>query len=148
FSEHKWSDATVRRYQEDGDLRTKRMQAIDPAAWIKSQRSGDYSKIIAIESNFEQVAEYYGERAYNPVVHTELSQSDGSFSRGVLLSRYPHFDWRMRNGTDTNLFRPHASLLDQMCKASTFKGEQVFPMLVALWDAVGIARELNGGLND
>ncbi len=154
FSEHKWSEATVQRYQADAGLRTKRMQKIEPAQWLTAPRASNYQKILAIESNLDCIVEYEGGRTNDPVVYPELSKPDGSHDEHVLRASHAVFPWYMRNGVNSNLVRPHEGLLEHMQKASRnleaagSDQPHYFPMLVALWDAVGIARELNGRLND
>lgn len=154
FSEHKWSEATVERYQSDVDLRASRMQDIEPAAWLSGPKANSYTRILALPSNLECLAEYSGEGSNHAFVHPELSSENGDFIENVLKSRHSVFPWHMRNLTASGYSRPHASLLAQMQAASPNPHAvdddlpHYFPMLVTLWDAVGIARELNGGLAD
>lgn len=148
FSEHKWSEDTRRRYQSDKGMRSARMQQITPAEWIKSPKANSYTKIVAIESNLDLVTEYSGKQTNDPLVFVELSTRDGAYDKNVLKASYSVFPWYMRNGSATNLVKPHKMLFDKMSAASSLDGEHVYPMIVGLWDAIGIARDLNGRLND
>jgi hypothetical protein len=149
FSEHKWSAETIKEYAGNKALREKRMQAIEPAAWINGPAHEHAAE--ATQANLEKVLEYIpglDASALSPNVPAAVSKEDGSYSPHELTrqsTRYPVF---MRNDAagKTTECKETIKLMHYSGKRSDGKSHP--PMILALWDAVGITHELNGYRNE
>lgn len=156
FSEVKWSDATLERY-EDRAVREKRMQPIEPGEWLDAPQAGDHQMPLEEAGDFEAVAEYtvpYGMIAQLPP-ETVSDESGWFCSIARCSTRYDvagrrHASVRYDRQTGKSVdYDPLEDLLSLMRaaspnpKASEGESPHHTPMLLALWDAVSIVHELN-----
>ncbi|QBG94629.1 Fis family transcriptional regulator [Xanthomonas oryzae] len=157
FSQSAWSEETVRRYGGQGAdasaLRAKRMQAIQPAAWMTSPTPGPHS-VPLTATLLEQVVEYaptvpvaLGEPLYLPCLRKALSVSSGdkgAWRQQRLTLCSSQYEWTMRQGT--------AEQVQARAQASSFADASMSascpPMMLALWDGIGLVHEINGFRND
>ncbi|WNJ27216.1 T6SS effector BTH_I2691 family protein [Xanthomonas translucens] len=163
FSEHTWTPVTLDRYAADATLRAERMQAIAPAQWIGAPQSKDDTVSLSSVEGLKAVMEYrgfeggIGEPTQLPHVQTPkaISNPDGSCKEEVLRSSATRYPWSLRTHA-TGGASAEAALQQryaQMC-ASSHNGQagerrQTYtPMLLGLWDAVGVVHELNGYRHD
>ncbi|MGU7838564.1 T6SS effector BTH_I2691 family protein [Burkholderia sp. AW33-5] len=158
FSERPWSDATIKRYGADSpeaaEVRLNRMQAIDPAAWVAAPKPGPHVAPLTA-ANLQHVIEYAGDVAETPLevsslpydFRPEISRGATGACRDNVLNlcttRYP---WAVRQGIWNKV--ASAQLVEVAQASSVSDGAPCQPMMLALWDAVGIAHELNGFRND
>lgn len=143
FSEHIWSEGTFALFEKDLALRDRRMQTFAPALWIKQH---DYHHgMEATEANLDQVIEYKTAFALSVLGGTDvgtLSKPDGSYDS----KRLQHCS-TMHPITVRRNDKP--KLVEIMQKAGeNSKGANHTPVIIALWDSVGITHELNGFRND
>lgn len=164
FSEWPWSQDTVKRYGGNdanaASLRKKRMQLIEPSTWISAPKPGPYSAPLT-EANLQRVIEHAPAIATTakgePVglLSAELPEAVsygdvGAFRDArlqICTSRYP---WAMRNKAAAGAKLSSAAETVKGAQGSTrnTKGEPCVPLMVALWDGIGITHELNGFRND
>lgn len=161
FTENPWSDETVQRYGADNaaaaGLRSKRMQAIEPAVWIAGPKPGHHVAPLN-GANLQHVIEYAGSTGetltevsafpyeYRPDVSRGAA---GTFRDDVVSLCTTRYPWAIRQGWWN---KDAAAQLVAQAQANSFSdaGGKVPcpPMMLALWDAVGITHELNGFRND
>ncbi|NMV41929.1 hypothetical protein HGR00_28845 [Ralstonia insidiosa] len=144
YSEHKWSDETIAAYEANSKLRNKRMQTIQPAAMAAGAKHSHGQ--IAAKAALESVLEYAQARSveplpFNPPVSTLSNENgtcirDGQFEQ--MSTRYP---WYLRTGMAE-------STVKHMENRGKGEDKPSKPHVLALWDAMGIAHELNGFRND
>lgn len=163
YSEHKWSPQTRARYAKP-EHRASRMQAIEPAVWAQGTcEAKNHQSILAVESNFKKILEY-GDHQFSSLTGEPpalactgfdrvrvLSQADGSYEEATLTEQFTKTPWYPRNRPvgdrkDLVLEQLLAQMLDKCGDPSM--GVSYWPMALALWDAIGIADELNGYCND
>jgi hypothetical protein len=162
YSQHTWTPATLERYARDGALRAERMQPIQPAKWIQmAEEAGDHAP-IGDASVFQSIMEYQdrGSSGGGPdeLPHfgkpQTLSSADGTFKEGVLSVHATRYPWSLRGArSGTGKKDPWEERYQLMCAMSSNgrKGSDrkaYIPMLLGLWDAIGIAHELNGYCHD
>ena len=162
YSQHTWTPATLERYARDGALRAERMQPIQPAKWIQTaEEAGDHAP-IGDASVFQSIMEYQdrGSSGGDPdeLPHfgkpQPLSSADGTFKEGVLSVHATRYPWSLRGArSGTGKKDPWEERYQLMCAMSSNgrKGNDrkaYTPMLLGLWDAIGIAHELNGYCHD
>lgn len=143
FSEHLWSAETFKDFAQDQKLRDRRMQTFAPAVWIKSR--GYRHGLEANEANVNEIVEYKTGFAFSALGGTDLktiSQPDGAYD----VKRLNHCSTRH----PVTVRRDAKAELVAMMKKSgeTVNGRENAPIIVALWDSVGITHELNGFRND
>lgn len=142
FSEHKWADETIARYASSQKHRDARMQILHPATWIKTYH--DPHALVAEKTSIEQVLEYmpgFDGRDLR-LAASPISKSDGSFNATILKSQTTRYPLHLRNNEAVALA---TKMVEQGKKP---QGAPYQPMLLALWDGIGIAHELNGFRND
>ena len=145
FSQHKWSDETLKEYTENSALRNKRMQTIHPAALAGGAKHSHGA--IAEQAVLESVLEYapaFKERdlPFGGNV-PEVSKEDGSLQDPTGLARVStRFPWAMRQG------QAESTAKSMKARGKPPHGKPNTPHVIALWDAIGIAHELNGYRND
>lgn len=157
FSEMPWHEKTRDRYQKDEAVRRARMQVIQPSEWIGSGHDSGGHAIVATQQTIDDVLEYMP--GFDPKQLSVLdekqrfSKDDGSYSEALLhreISRYP---LSIRQASPLSASQ---ALVDLMKRVGTIEDEDGGgnppehhpPMLLALWDAIGNAHELNGFRND
>lgn len=144
FSDHKWSPEAIKQYAGDAKLRDDRMQTLYPAQMATGAKHSHGSP--ATQAVLEQVVDY---AAGDAMAHLPFNGATGAFSKAdgsFDAARLPHlstrFPWCPRQGQA-------ASDVDAMQhRAAKAGGKHDTPHVLALWDAVGIALELNGWRND
>ncbi|WP_156481257.1 T6SS effector BTH_I2691 family protein [Herbaspirillum rubrisubalbicans] len=145
FSEHIWSAETLAEFERDVKLRDRRMQCLEPATWIAA--GGYRHGLAASKRNIEQILEYrprYDAGTLNRRGMRNISKpaKDGSYFKEVLARESTvHISYARPDQSETV-----ASLMQQIGKQT--KGKDHPPMIMGLWDAVGIVHELNGYRND
>ncbi len=162
YSQHTWTPATLERYARDGALRAERMQPIQPAKWIQTaEEAGDHAP-IGDASVFQSIMEYQdrGSSGGDPgeLPHfgkpQPLSSADGTFEEDVLSVHATRYPWSLRGArSGSGKKDPWDERYQLMCAMSSNgrKGndrKSYTPMLLGLWDAIGIAHELNGYCHD
>ncbi|WP_322044139.1 T6SS effector BTH_I2691 family protein [Paraburkholderia sp. J67] len=157
FAERAWSDDTVKRYAGSDELRNRRMQAIEPAKWIASPTPGSHTAPLNA-ANVQHVIEYAGGLGETPKECTALpyefrppvsNEARGAFHDNVVEMCTTRYPWAIRQGW----WNGHATAqLVEQAQSNSFSDaagkEHCAPMMLALWDAVGITHELNGFRND
>ncbi|QBG91714.1 T6SS effector BTH_I2691 family protein [Xanthomonas oryzae] len=163
FSEHLLTPATLKRYAADATLRAERMQPITPKQWIGApQAKGDTVPLSSAE-DLKAVLEYRGfageisEPAQLPHDRkpAAISTSSGSYKADVLHANSTRYPWALRTHSMSGASAEQAlqQRYARMCAASHNgkQGDQrqtYMPMLLGLWDAVGVVHELNGYRHD
>lgn len=144
FSERKWSKETIKAYTTDGRLRDARMQTIQPSAMARGAKHshGAVATAAALEEVIEYSASFSTASLPHGAVAPTFSHEDGRFSAALLsrvITRYP---WHQRQG------QAASSVKLMIERAKKGDGTSNSPHVLALWDAVGMAHELNGFRND
>lgn len=145
FSEHIWSAETLADFEKDAKLRDRRMQTFLPATWIAT--GGYRHGLPATKAKIEQILEYKpGFRAdsVNPKVVPKISRPsrNGSYFADVLKKQSTIYTVVERSGQS----EPVSKLMTEIGKNP--KGKDHLPLVMGVWDAVGIVHELNGFRND
>ena len=144
FSEHKWSDETLKDYTSNKDLRNKRMQTLHPAAMVKGAKHSHGA--IATGAALEDVLEYSGrfntaKLPYNTAVG-DFTKEDGSFETSSLEQMSTRYPWALR------MQMAESTVQHMQGRARMEEDKPGQPHVLALWDAMGIAHELNGYRSD
>ncbi|MFE8049679.1 T6SS effector BTH_I2691 family protein [Brenneria goodwinii] len=154
FSQYQWSGATLTRYQQDERARNKRMQKIQPSRWIHQPQQAGATQATA--DALQSVIDYQDVSSAGllPSVTSAASQraisaaakANGpaySYDQRVLESVSTLYPWalgRQGKSRDTE---------QKMLRRSKKKdGSPCAPLLLPLWDAIGIVHELNGWCMD
>jgi hypothetical protein len=162
FSQHVWTPATLDRYATDEKLRAERMQPITPATWIQSPAStADYAPIndaslLSSIMEYRQTKDPAKEPAELPhfAAPRAISRSDGTFFGEVLRANATRYPWSRRTRWhDANAAEPLQDRYQLLCTHSSNgrvgeNRKNYAPMLIGLWDAVGVVHELNGYCHD
>ncbi len=144
FSEHMWSEQTLKTYSADASLRQARMQALEPAAMAGGAKNSHSTpaSVAALEEVIEYAADFSTSWLAHDLKVGSFGNEDGSYERDVFTKVATRYPWHQRQGaaaTDLKMMRVRAEKLD---------GTQNTPHVLALWDAVGTTHELNGFRND
>ncbi len=143
FSEHAWSEETFKLFANDAQLRDRRMQTFVPTVWIESQ--ADQHGLEGTQANIEQIIEYQDSFAPSSLIGGlvgNISKADGSHDAFQLHKETTRHVMAMRKGQSK-------AVADAMKAAGDRPdGRHNAPIILALWDAVGITHELNGFRND
>lgn len=154
FTQDLWSEDTVREYTGNPQLRNARMQTLHPAQMIAGAKHSHGA--IASKETLEQVLEYSptlstvvlpydghtGQDAQVKQTVGTLSREDGSVIDGRLEKMSTRYPWALRPE------RAEATAVHMQGRAKAAGGKPGTPHVLALWDAVGMAHELNGFRND
>ncbi|QGZ40202.1 hypothetical protein GO485_14870 [Pseudoduganella flava] len=143
FSEHPWSKETFADFAKDAKLRDRRMQTFLPATWIAA--GGYRHGLPATRANIEQVVEYkpdFNAEALNGTVVPKVSEENGTHKQRPLETTTTRYQAISRKGQS----EPLAKTMQQISQDP--KGKDHTPIMIALWDSVGIAHELNGFYNE
>ncbi|MFC7421596.1 T6SS effector BTH_I2691 family protein [Iodobacter arcticus] len=144
FSEHKWSDETLAQYSSDAKLRSARMQEIDPkamAAGTKNPHSSPASQ-TALESIMEYSLGFSNAQLPYDQKMPIFSKRDGSYEKGQVTKVSTHYRVTSRKGVVAE------TLQFMQSRAKKSAGGSNTPHVMALWDAIGVAHELNGYRNN
>jgi hypothetical protein len=144
FSEHAWSDETIKAYTDDSKLRNARMQTIHPAAMATGSKHshGAIADVSAIEGVLEYTSALDTSRLPHDSATGVFSKEDGSFDAARLSKVSTRTPWHLRKGQAAQ----DVSAMQARCKKPD--GGENTPHVLALWDAIGITHELNGYRND
>ncbi|MGO4475938.1 T6SS effector BTH_I2691 family protein [Massilia sp. 2TAF26] len=143
FSEHAWSSETFKALEQDGHLRDRRMQTFAPAVWIKAR--GYRHGIEATEAALNNIIEYKSGFPLSTLGRnnvSEISKPDGSYDKNGLRSCATRYPITVRRDDKRKL----VELMTQVGEVT--HGPAHAPIVIALWDSVGITHELNGYRND
>ncbi|MEE3664897.1 T6SS effector BTH_I2691 family protein [Brenneria sp. g21c3] len=160
FSQYQWSEATLTRYRQEESARNKRMQKIQPSRWINQPQQAGATQATA--DALQSVLDY------QDVSSAGLLPCVTSFSFDRL--RNISFINNADNGKDAPGYGYAQRLLEcvstlspwalerrgksrdaeqKMLSRSRKKdGASCTPLLLPLWDAIGIVHELNGWCMD
>ncbi|WP_146744621.1 T6SS effector BTH_I2691 family protein [Herbaspirillum rubrisubalbicans] len=145
FSEHIWSDETLADFEKDTKLRDRRMQTFLPATWITA--GGYRHGLPATKSNIEQILEYKTNFLAESLNKSNVPKISKPQKNGAYFSAY----LKRESTVHTAVSRAKESealskLMSEIGKNP--KGADHQPLVIALWDAIGIAHELNGFRNE
>ena len=143
FSEHPWSQATLDMYERDAAQRDRRMQTFLPAEWIRtsSYRHGLAGTEVSLRSVVEYSEGSGGSRLAGGKIG-DISKTDGTYDHASLAKQSTSHPCYLR--------KMQAKALVEAMTAVGLQahGKPHAPVVVALWDSVGITQELNGYRND
>ncbi|WYL86881.1 T6SS effector BTH_I2691 family protein [Xanthomonas oryzae pv. oryzicola] len=139
------------------------MQPITPKQWIGTPQAKGDTVPLASADALKAVLEYRGfagevsEPAQLPYLRQPraISGKDGSYKADVLHANSTRYPWALRTHSMSGASAEQAlqQRYARMCAASHNgkQGDQrqtYMPMLLGLWDAVGVVHELNGYRHD
>jgi hypothetical protein len=143
FSETKWSDETIKEYTTDEKLRDERMQILNPADMAKGTKHshGALADVRTLQSVIEYAPSFTEDQLpHNPVAN-DFTWEDGHYVSGRIEKTSTRYPWHLRQG--------QAEFTVKHMKARASTPEGALPShILALWDGIGIAHELNGFRND
>lgn len=145
FSSRQWSEETLKELADKVDVRDKRMQTFNPEKWTKG--SSYKHGLAATQASIENVVEY------NPGFDPDSlngGQKPGKISRndkGEFNTKTLEFNTTAhlavpRKGQSKDLL----AVMEKVCEHA--KGKPFKPLIIALWDSMGIAQELNNFRNE
>lgn len=155
FSQDKWSDETVKEYTTNTKLRNARMQTIHPAEMIGGAKHTHGA--VASKDALEGVIEYSPSVNTHALPHAaeagDVSTGEsGDFSVTQMQQMSTRYPWALRVEDDPQTKSPvslsTATVTHMQSRAKAKGGKPGSPHVLALWDAIGIAHELNGFRND
>ncbi|AYR26417.1 T6SS effector BTH_I2691 family protein [Herbaspirillum rubrisubalbicans] len=144
FSQHAWSEATFKAFASDIKLRDQRMQTFIPKLWISA--GGYRHGMVATEGNVQKVLEY--NPAYSPDLLNERTTTgvfgspSGRYNRTKLQANTTIH----RSFSRKDEVKPLVAKMEEICTHG--KGEKYKPMVMGVWDALGIGIELNNFRNE
>ncbi|UKE45833.1 T6SS effector BTH_I2691 family protein [Xanthomonas cerealis] len=161
FSNDPWTPATLDRYAGDTKQRADRMQCIEPASWVSSPtRQQDILPLskaddLKMAMEYATFAQPVGDHPLFPYFRAPkpISTDSGDYRAAVLASNSTRYPWSLRNQRALGDGESDLSLKAdfQTMKAASVKPgskDPGTPMMLALWDPVGVAHELNGFRHD
>ena len=158
FSEYPWIKEVFQKYATDAKLRGERMQVIMPAAWIQSgsgmfgMKKGEAGHAtVATQAGIDQIVEYQpGLKAdllappAKPIAIDEYGRATDDTIWEQEATRYPlHIRQTSPSGSAS---KDLVRLMNEI--GENAGGAPHKPMLLALWDGIGIVHELAGFHND
>ena len=155
FTQRLWRVEAFNQYTTDAALRAKRMQSIMPADWINAPQHPHAAE--ATQANLEHVLEYrtdLPQTALSPNTIKEISKKDGSYEPVQLRKQTTRYPAYMRNATVNDkgqpITPPESKHTVRLMHGSGKRpqGGSHPPMLLALWDGIGITHEMNGYRNE
>jgi hypothetical protein len=146
FSEHKWSNETIKEYTSNSKLRDARMQTLYPAQMIGGAKHshGNPADEASLQSVIEYSSAFDVAALPSSGVPMTLSQEDGSYTQRLLEQHSTRYPWHLRNQSN----QVDATVKSMHTRAVKQDGSPGTPHVLALWDAIGITHELNGYRND
>lgn len=157
FSQNKWSKETVDEYTRNTKVRNARMQTIHPAQMIEGAKHGHGA--IASAEALEQVLEYASAMNTYALPHSGDASGvdgvqdisigeDGRYEGRRLAQMSTRYPWAFRIDEQAHVSLAEATISHMKGRARASTGKPGTPHVLALWDAIGIAHELNGFRND
>ncbi|MBB3258957.1 hypothetical protein F4827_003826 [Paraburkholderia bannensis] len=157
FSEYPWKKSVFQKYANDATLRADRMQLIMPSAWITSgngvfgMKKGECGHaIVATAPDIDKVVEYQPSlkpALLSPPATAIKTDAEGRATDDSIWqqegTRYP---LHIRQASPQSASADLVKLMDRIGENAS--GKPYKPMMLALWDGVGIAHELAGFHND
>lgn len=158
FSEYPWSKGAFDRYTTDAKVRSERMQVIMPATWIGTgngmfgMKKGEHGHAtVATQAAIDLIVEYQpGLKSSllappaQPIATDGLGRATDNTIWEQEATRYPlHIRQTSPSGSASEKL---VKLMTEIGKTESGKPHQ--PMLLALWDGIGISHELAGFHND
>jgi len=135
------------------------MQPIYPKEWIANPRlNGDLVPVDS-EEKLLGIMEYRPSFTSEPVdlphnsVPLRVSRPDGSYDAGVLAGVSTRYPWSLRNSVlngrvDTWPITKRFDVLKAASRSSGVESKAYTPMMLKLWDPIGVVHELNGYRQD
>ncbi|MFM0498907.1 T6SS effector BTH_I2691 family protein [Paraburkholderia caffeinilytica] len=154
FSEITWHSDIFKQYADNETLRNKRMQWIEPARWITGSKDENGHAVIATEASIDDVVEYMPgldpkllepQRLLEPK-NAALSDESGNYKEEWVKKEATRYPLHVRQATPASASGSLVKLMNSV--GETEDGKPQPPMLLALWDGIGNAHELNGFRND
>lgn len=145
FSEHKWSRETLEEYGKDAKLRAQRMQKIEPAKLIGAPEHDD--GFVATVQSLKEIVEYRDTAptaVMPPIVNAKFSKDDGDYDQTLLKSVSTLYPVEMRTEV---MAKDTIEFMQAIGQASVGKKPNA-PLVLALWDGIGITHELSGYRNE
>ncbi|WP_320534204.1 T6SS effector BTH_I2691 family protein [Robbsia andropogonis] len=158
FSEYPWNKNVFEKYASNAQLRSDRMQVIMPSTWIQTgsgmfgMRKGEAGHATAAtQASIDQIVEYQPGLKSDllaPPAKPITTDADGRATDDSLwaqeATRYPLYI--RQTSPSGSASKDLVKLMEEIGKNEG--GTPHKPMLLALWDGVGIAHELAGFHND
>ncbi|PTB22742.1 hypothetical protein C9I57_03040 [Trinickia symbiotica] len=158
FSEHTWHQEVFEQYANDAfaALREHRMQAIEPASWINGGADPHGHAVEATERRIDDVVEYMP--GFDPkqlelpaAPHPSkpappFSDATGAYKSEWLQKETTRYPLHIRQATPDSASAALVKLMHAV--GETADGKHHRPMMLGLWDAVGVVHELNGFRNE
>lgn len=148
FSEHAWHDEIFKQYASNATLRAQRMQMIEPAHWIGSGKDAHGHAVEATQASIDDVIEYmpgFDPKLLDPASGLE-SNDTGAYNNALLQRVATIYPLAIRQATPDSASAQLVKLMHTVGEIGHGKSHP--PMLLALWDGIGAAHELNGFRND
>ncbi|PKH24689.1 hypothetical protein CIG19_06620 [Enterobacterales bacterium CwR94] len=154
FSQYPWETETLDRYRDDAKARDARMLRFSPQSWLTSQRTSPGT--IATTDALESVLDYQ-QGPHTGRLPGPYQQQSTPFSTAPALKVEPKGEtdgWEYNAGMLNDCTTLYAWSRGRECRAQLTalqmqarSGEDA-PVLLPLWDAIGITHELNGWCQD
>lgn len=143
FSEHAWSEQTFLEFESNLELRNRRMQIFNPKDWISSQKFRDGLPLNPETLN--EVIEYKDDFVVSSLAGNNIeniSSMNGGYKENSLARCATRYPLAIRKYSKKQL-------VDVANEIGTVS-ENVFlpPIIIGLWDHLGLVHELNGFRND
>ncbi|MDT3470373.1 T6SS effector BTH_I2691 family protein [Stenotrophomonas maltophilia] len=161
YSQHPWTPATLDRYGSDPALRAERMQSIEPARWITSARAEGDQAPLKDAAGLASIMEYRwldnpsGDPPDLPYSSAlpGASNPDGALRNVRLHAHGTRYPWSRRDYPRSDGVDPRQQRFERLKQHSSngrigSDRQEYPPMLLGLWDAVGVVHELSGYCND
>ena len=148
FSEHAWQQEIFDQYAANATLRAQRMQMIDPAQWVGSAKDPHGHAVEATQASIDDVVEYmpgFDPKLLDPPTGLQSNET-GAYSKALLERVATIYPLAIRQATPDSASAQLVKLMHTV--GETEHGKFHPPMLLALWDGIGAAHELNGFRND
>lgn len=161
YSQHPWTAATLERYGADAALRAERMQPIEPARWITSASAEGDQAPLKDATGLASIMEYRWldnpsgdppDLPYSGALPV-ASNPDGALRKARLHAHGTRYPWSRRDYPRSEGADPRQQRFERLQKHSSNgriggDRQEYRPMLLGLWDAVGVVHELSGYCND
>jgi len=161
YSQHPWTAATLERYGADAALRAERMQPIEPARWIKSASAEGDRAPLKDATRLASIMEYRWldnvsgdppDLPYSSALPV-ASNPDGALRKARLHAHGTRYPWSRRDYPRSEGADPRQQRFERLQQYSGngrigSDRQEYPPMLLGLWDAVGVVHELSGYCND
>ena len=161
YSQHPWTQATLDRYGADSALRAERMQPIAPARWITSARAEGDQAPLKDAAGLASIMEYrwLDNPSGDPpdLPHSSAlpgaTNPDGALRKARLHAHGTRYPWSRRDYPRSEGVDPRQQRFERLQQHSSngrigSDRQEYPPMLLGLWDAVGVVHELSGYCND